>query len=105
MTLAGDDVGLLVGGIFAFLGSFAVGTQLLEAALFSAVALFLDDALAFAVLLGTNDVAHGGSGAEEVGVVGVDIGSLDGDERLDVCGSRAETLAEKIGDCLDELAL
>jgi hypothetical protein len=43
--------------------------------------------------------------SDKIGVVGVDVGGLYGDERLNVLGSRAETLAKELRDDLDELSV
>jgi hypothetical protein len=83
-------------GLIIFLKRLAISSELLQAPPLSPLTLFLNQALALAFLLCIHYIAHGRSGAKEVGVVGVDVGSLDGDERLDIRGGRPKTLSEKV---------
>ena len=76
-------LGLL--GLLSTLLGLTVSPDFLHALLFPAFPLFLDETLALTFLFGTDDVAHGSSGAEEVGVVCVDVRSLDRNERLNIC--------------------
>lgn len=83
----------------------AVGANLLQALALPPLALFLNQLLALALLLGVDDIAHGSRGAEKVGVVCVDIGTLDRNQRLNVGGRGAESLAKQVRDSLDKLGL
>lgn len=83
----------------------AIGAEFLEALALATFTLFLDQTLALTLLLGADHVAHGSSSTEEVGVVGVDVGALDRDERLNIRRGRAKTLAEQVGYGLNELGL
>lgn len=89
--LATDGLHLFTrsGNAIFILGAFAVGLDLLESSLFPTLTLLLDKTVSFPFLPSINDIAHGGSGAKEVGVICVDIGTLDGDERFDIVGCRA----------------
>jgi hypothetical protein len=56
-------------------------------------------------LLVVDDRVHSSCGAEEVGVVGVDVCSLYRDERLDIVRARTQSLSKQVRDNFDQLRL
>lgn|SRR5699024_2255046 len=89
--------------VFSWLNT--VRAKLLKTSLLAALALLLNQSLALPLLLSAYDVAHGSSSAQEVGMVGVDVGALNGDQRLHIRGARAQPLPQQIRYRLDEPGL
>lgn len=64
-----------------------------------------EESLSPFVRLSRRVLRRGGGARDERRVVRVDVGGLDGDERLDVLRSRAKSFAEEFRDDLDELGV